>query len=873
MTPAPTVVVDGDVTVDWSLARRSREGGAPGLAEVRANWHLGRAALLAELVERVAGSSGRQIALVRPPAAGTCRPDAAGAYQSWTLWSPGGRDDGWWVERQLGVTRAPDSAPGTRPATCDADLVVLDDAGLGFRDQPDRWPAAVAADQAGPWLLVKTGAPVASGPLWQHLSARHNDRVVAVVSAQDLRRSRVQISRGLSWERTAQDVAWELANNPDVRVLARCAHVVVQFGAAGAIVVSRPEPPTAPAGSHPPVSLIFDPAVMEGEWERDRPGGVIGGVAVLTAFLASGVLGGCSHDRLADAAGRGLTAVRYLLDGGYRAEPDGGLAFPFGQVVAAGTSPGGTFDRVAVRDPARLLAGSATQRPPGVAAGAAAPGRGQHGFWTILEEAYPGTLDEVARQVVISGPASALHGVPYGRFGHLLTVNRHEIEALRAIRGLMEQYCGLDRPGQPLSIAVFGPPGSGKSFGVTQVATSLLPGRVTKLEFNLSQLGSPDELADALHQVRDVSLTGQIPLVFWDEFDTPLAGQPLGWLRYFLAPMQDGAFRQGQLTHPIGRSIFVFAGGTAASISEFGRDLSEEQRRAAKQPDFVSRLRGYLNVLGPNPQPAAGEPGGDRFHVLRRAILLQSLLSRKAPQLLSRHEGQKILSLDPGVLRAFLEVPSYRHGARSMEAIIDMSQLAGNSSFQRSSLPSQAQLDLHVNGPRFLALVHRLDLTGDLLEQLAAAAHDVYCEDLEGRGYQLGPARDEARKISPSLRPYTELPEEDKEQNRASVRDIPAKLAKAGYVMTPAKSEEASSGFPGDLLDQLAEDEHERWVNAKAAAGWTYGTPTDQAARRHEAMVPWADLPDSQKAKDRALVAGIPAILSRCGYAVIPIPP
>ncbi len=106
--------------------------------------------------------------------------------------------------------------------------------------------------------------------------------------------------------------------------------------------------------------------------------------------------------------------------------------------------------------------------------------------------------------------------------------------------------------------------------------------------------------------------------------------------------------------------------------------------------------------------------------------------------------------------------------------------------------------------------MHRLDLTA-LLEQLAAAAHDVYCEDLEGRGYQLGPARDEARKISPSLRPYTELPEEDKEQNRASVRDIPAKLAKAGYVMTPAKSEEASSGFPGDLLDQLAEDEHERW--------------------------------------------------------------
>jgi hypothetical protein len=358
-----------------------------------------------------------------------------------------------------------------------------------------------------------------------------------------------------------------------------------------------------------------------------------------------------------------------------------------------------------VRDRARLLA-----RP------ASAPGQPpRRGFWTILEETRPHALGEVARQVAVQGPA-ALRGVPRGQFGDLLTVDRHVIEAFRAIRELMEQYCRLDRTEQPLSIAVFGPPGSGKSFGVTQVATSLLPGRVKKLEFNLSQLGSPDDLIDALHQVRDTSLTGKIPLVFWDEFDTPLDGQALGWLRYFLAPMQDGAFRQGQIVHPIGRAVFVFAGGTAAAISEFGHNLSEEQRRAAKQPDFVSRLRGYLDVLGPNPRPAAGEPGTDRFYPLRRALLLQSMLRRKAPALIRRRDGQEVLSLDPGVLQAFLEVPDYRHGARSMEAIIEMSQLTGSSSYQRSCLPSEAQLDLHVDGRRFLALVQRPDLSGELLE-------------------------------------------------------------------------------------------------------------------------------------------------------------
>ena len=156
---------------------------------------------------------------------------------------------------------------------------------------------------------------------------------------------------------------------------------------------------------------------------------------------------------------------------------------PAARVAAAGCLPGGSFDRVAVRDPARLLA-----RP------APAPGQPpRRGFWTILEETHPHALGEVARQVVVQGPA-ALRGVPRGQFGDLLTVDRHVIEAFRAIRELMEQYCRLDRADQPLSIAVFGPPGSGKSFGVTQVATSLLPGRIKKIEFNQSQLASPDDL-------------------------------------------------------------------------------------------------------------------------------------------------------------------------------------------------------------------------------------------------------------------------------------------------------------------------------------------------------------------------------------------
>src|SRR5205807_6673337 len=149
---------------------------------------------------------------------------------------------------------------------------------------------------------------------------------------------------------------------------------------------------------------------------------------------------------------------------------------------------------------------------------------------------------------------------------------------------------------------VFGAPGSGKSFGISEVAKSLLPGQIEVRQYNLSQFSDPTNLLDAMHQVRDIGLSGLIPLVFWDEFDTSLNAQPLGWLRHFLAPMQDGSFQEGQVTHSIGRSIFVFAGGVYESMKTFGQKMSPEQSQEAKGPDFVSRLKGYVNATGPNRQ-------------------------------------------------------------------------------------------------------------------------------------------------------------------------------------------------------------------------------------------------------------------------------
>ena len=90
--------------------------------------------------------------------------------------------------------------------TPEADLVVLDDAALGFRDQPDLWPKSITAKEREAWIVLKMAQPVAQGGLWDHLQEWFTRRLVVVMTINDLPLSEVQISQGLSWERTAQDV-------------------------------------------------------------------------------------------------------------------------------------------------------------------------------------------------------------------------------------------------------------------------------------------------------------------------------------------------------------------------------------------------------------------------------------------------------------------------------------------------------------------------------------------------------------------------------------------------------------------------------------------------------------------------------------------
>ena len=197
-----------------------------------------------------------------------------------------------------------------------------------------------------------------------------------------------------------------------------------------------------------------------------------------------------------------------------------------------------------------------------------------------------------------------------------------------------------------------------------------------------------------------------------------------------------------------------------------------------------------------------------------------------------------------------------------------MSTLSGKSYFDRSSLPTEEQLNLHVDAPEFISLLQTLELKGELLEKLATAAHEIFCDSLRSQGYILGLVNDKSNKTHTSLLPYSELPEHEKEQNRENVRDIPEKLIFAGYIMHPARSNEPPFEFPGNDLEKLSEREHERWMNYKISTGWQYAPKTDKSKKLHQLMIPWEKLSEEEKEKDRILVRGIPVILAKAGYAV-----
>ncbi|HEX2059381.1 MAG TPA: hypothetical protein VHK90_01440, partial [Thermoanaerobaculia bacterium] len=534
----PVAVVAGDVMIDWNLAvDRDRVVAVRSWAEagnVRGVPQRGGAWLLEDLVRHLDAEHMYDVRGI---------PDHDDVHQTYTV-TRRASDGVLRIHEFVGVQHR-EKMPPRLVANDDpaAAIVALLDSDLDFDSTREAWPKAIVEKKRNPWVVLKTSVPDFRQELWSHLVDEHADRLIVVMTVEDLRRKEMRLIRRLSWERTAQDLVTELQKSAALQALRRCRHLVVSFGTAGAMLVPRDEDP----------QLVFDPAAMEQEWapEKNPSGSMIGYATVLAAVVTHEVMLHYDHPQIADALPRAILRMRTLFENGYGKDDK---------------NPHVDLDAIAAPDmkgKKKPVLSTAVLREPA------------RRSWTILEDRLnrvakniPGgkvedALYELAARVAVFGPEEALAEVPQLRIGNLFTVDREEIESYRSIKALLSEYVEGTQS-EPVSIAVFGSPGSGKSFGVKEIATAVGgKKKITPLTFNLTQFARAEDLRGAFHQVRDVSLRGEIPLVFWDEFDTTYGDKALGWLRYFISPMQDGLFQEDQITHPIGRSIFVFAGGTA----------------------------------------------------------------------------------------------------------------------------------------------------------------------------------------------------------------------------------------------------------------------------------------------------------------------
>lgn len=575
-------------------------------------------------------------------------------------------------------------------------------------------------------------------------------KTILLFNVNELRREGFNIQKGTTWELlvTQTITALEYIKEKYVYEKQSFKAIVVCFNNEGCLIIS------GNSGK-----LFFYPNEIEGDFVLRHGKYVFGSVTVMQAALALALSSSDSEHvdaLLSEGVKRGLVAMRHLVEIGFTDK----VNFPYAEIANAIKEP---CDDVKTRG--RVYPSSCDIRGD--------MSKDDEKNFSIIEtvsanEKITGKNNADGKQcdpwvfarckeIVTNGKTD--DKIPYLRYEKLITYDKFEIEQLRDIHQLFRSYVHNTDWNRPLSICVFGPPGSGKSFAVEQIAESIANTETEKtfkfktFKFNVSQMKGSEELVTAFHQIRDAGLKGECPVVFFDEFDSKLACEKFGWLKYFLAPMQDGEFTQKGHPHFIGRAIFIFAGGTYYSMQTFKDATNTEYAKLQKAPDFLSRLKGHINILGPNRQcphgkelskktfqcpydkdlskktlgtcsnnnvddckmskQTCGEPIQNiceqknvsqqcetctektRFcdfgYYLRRATLLRSLLEKKLDI-----KQDTPIEIDYNVLTAFINVAKYSYGARSLDAIIQTSDIIPEKAFSESCL-NKACLEMYVD--------------------------------------------------------------------------------------------------------------------------------------------------------------------------------
>jgi hypothetical protein len=736
------------------------------------------------------------------------------------------------------------------------DTIVIDEACLGFRNQRDAWPDFESAGR----ILLKTTVPLCEGLLWNKL-LKYRKKLITIVRLNQIKQYGIKVSNDISWEQTALDIVYGLNNDLTLKNLLKSGEIIVTIGSAGAVYIKTGDDM---AGNE--YTLVFDPEYMENEWEekfaRELQNSIGAGASFMSGFVASHIAKGLN---IVDSIKIGLNAMTFsLVKGVFKLKND----FTFEPVDLSNALTERCFGR---------YYSSAYIPSPAW----------QSGFvylhnqeWSILENNYDNHGDGYRQKTdlyplsfsLAEFGKSNLHYAPRQTLGKVTLFDRNEIENVKNIRKQVDFFDRYDDGKKPLNIAVFGPPGAGKSFIVKALANAMFEGRTTRpsfLTFNLSQFRDETELSGAFHTIRDEVLRGKLPIVFWDEFDS----DDYKWLKSLIAPMQDGEFQEGKEVHPIGKCIFVFAGGMTYTMRHFCDKMDGEEYIVKKGPDFQSRINCSLDVFGPNRKPCQdsgtqkwmreGEEKDICFSV-RRALFIRSILG----------SDDRTLNIDKQLLRVLIEVSSYKNGSRGLERLLRNLAVHSDRKIEQSDLPSKEIIQMNVD---YLDFMQKLsdEATSDKIafEQIAASIHNAWLH----------------KNVTYSVffKKYEDLSYDQRMDNISAAMRMEEVIAGTGRFRLISEADLKSGMLPDagkefleclndeSLLDKLSELEHNGWMQARKNANWVPGKRSDYH-KTHDCMIPFSELDEGiavrkdqvQKNKDRDSVKGYVSMLEGSGYTI-----
>ena len=91
----------------------------------------------------------------------------------------------------------------------------------------------------------------------------------------------------------------------------------------------------------------------------------------------------------------------------------------------------------------------------------------------------------------------------------------------------------------------------------------------------------------------------------------------------------------------------------------------------------------------------------------------------------------------------------------------------------------------------------------------------------------------------------------------------------SGYIPHPIDT--SSVEVPADLRvlgEYLAKNIHEVWSRQRIGEGWAYGETLDANRKTHPDLVPYEDLPESEKEYDRNTSMEVIKVILALGYVI-----